>query len=166
MPGSPVNDETRAGIVAAHGEGKSRNAIAKQFGVAGGTVTRICADAGLTFDRTQTEIAVRARSVDLAAERLLLSKKMIIAAGDLLDELGAPYLVYNFGGKENDFNSQVLDSAPVDVRRSAVVTAGIAFDKATKVLEKTNDGMGRAESLVDHLEQFFDTIPEPTHDDG
>lgn len=139
MPGRPVDEETRKQVVVAHGEGKSRNAIAKEFGIAGQTVTRICAEAGLSFDRTQTTLAVRARSVDLADARLLLAQKMVVAAQDALDDLDAPYLVFNFGGKDNTFEEHLLDGPPEEVRRSIMTTAGIAFDKATKAVESVSD---------------------------
>lgn len=160
MPGRPVSDETREQIVAAAREGKTRNAIAREFGVAGGTVTRICSDAGVSFDRSATELAVRARSIDLAEERLLVAQKMLAVASDMLDQLDAPYEVFNFGGKDNTFSSEVLDSAPAEVRRNAVVTAGIAFDKATRVIEKSDHGLEEAVGTLDVLAAGFKAAAE------
>lgn len=145
MPGQPVDAETRIKVQQAHGQGKSRNAIAKEFGIAGQTVTRICADAGLSFDRSQTMLAVRARHIDLAAERLQLVKKMVVVAQDALDDVDAPYLVFNIGGKDNTFTSELLDGPPEETRRSIMTSAGIAFDKATKALELTGDDGNLAE---------------------
>lgn len=135
----------------------SRNAIAKAVGIGAATVTKIIADAGFKFDRSQTAAAVKAHTFDLAASRLQLAEKMMTVAHTMLDSASSPYTVFNFGGKDNTYEEHTLDTPPVEAKRSMVVTAGIAFDKATKVLEKSTEGIGRAESLVDHLEQFFDS---------
>jgi hypothetical protein len=147
-----------------YASGLGCNAIARAMGIDPATVSRWAKAEGLKFDRSQTALAVRAHTIDLAESRLELARKMQVAAHDLLDSLDGDYLVYNFGGKDNTYVEHVLEKPPVEVVRSSIVTAGIAFDKATKVLEKTNDGIGRAESLVDHLEQFFDTIPDEPAD--
>lgn len=156
MPGRPVDEKTRGEIVAAAKGGVTRNQIARDFGVAGDTVTRICADAGVTFDRTQTEIAVKARQIDLAEARLLLVQTMAIEAQEELELLNAPYFVYNFGGKDNTFQSEVLDSAPIDVRRSVMTNAGIVFDKLTRIVEKSNPGLEVAEGILDQAASFFE----------
>lgn len=65
----PVDDQVRTQIQDAARDGKrSRNSIAREFKVAGETVTRICAEAGITFDGTKTEAAVRAHAIDLAED--------------------------------------------------------------------------------------------------
>lgn len=80
MP-APLSDEQRAAVLeTARRPGATRNAVARQVGVSPSTVSRICADDGIDFDRTQTEIAVRARIVDLKAARVGL-------ATDLLDDV-------------------------------------------------------------------------------
>lgn len=141
-------------------EGFGCNAIAAKLDISPSAISRWAKDEGLAFDRTQTAMAVRAHTIDMAADRLTIAKMMMVNGLDSLAMLDGPFEVYNFGGKDNDFNSRVLDSAPMDARRSAQMIAGVAFDKATKVLEKSNEGIGRAESLVDHLEQFFDATPD------
>ncbi|PZH20152.1 hypothetical protein C1I97_01620 [Streptomyces sp. NTH33] len=61
-------------------EGVARNEITRQTGVSTASVTRICADEGVTFDRSATEAAVKARVVDMKATRVGL-------AGALLDDV-------------------------------------------------------------------------------
>ena len=129
-------------------DGHGCNAIARELGVAPSTVSRWAKQNELAFDRSQTAMAVRAHVVDLAQARTLLAQKMAVAASDMLDRLDEPYLVYSFGGQFNDFESHVLDEPPVEVVRNAVTTAGIAFDKATKVVEGVNPGQGAAVSLL------------------
>lgn len=145
----PVQDPiTRARVAELHAAGKGRNAIAIELGISNSTVTRIAKALGLDFSRAQTAVAVKARSVDLASMRLRLAEKMTLAAEELLDSRDKPYLVYAFGGKENDYNEHTLDRPPVETVRTIVQTAGIAFDKATKFLDTTDDGERDAKSLL------------------
>lgn len=145
------DEETRGRAEALHAEGKGCNAIARELGVAASTISAWAKGAGLTFDRSQTETAVRARTIDLADARTLLAQKMVVAASDLLDTLDGPYLVYNFGGKDNTYQEHLLDSAPVDVVRSAVTTAGIAFDKVTRIVERDGGGFESAAGVLDQV---------------
>jgi hypothetical protein len=158
-----MNPETRAKARELFDLGVSRNAIARTLDLDPATVTRWAAAEGVEFDRAPTALAVRAHTIDLAKDRLALTREMMVVAREGLAELDDSFTVYNFGGKDNTFAEHTFDRPPPDVRRQALTSAGIAFDKATKVLEKTNEGIGRAESLVDHLEQFFDAQPD---DDG
>lgn len=141
---------------ALYDEGLSCNAIAKKLGCSPSTISRWAKDAGLKFDRSQTAMAVRAHVIDMAETRLLLAQKMAVAAHDLLDSLDGEYLVYSFGGKDNTYEEHTLERPPVEVVRNAVTTAGIAFDKASKVLEATPEGTTEAESVLDRLEAEFD----------
>lgn len=145
-------------------EGYGCNAIAKKLGVGVATISRWAKAEGLTFDRSQTELAVRAHTIDLAEARVMLAQKMVVAASEMLDRLDGPYVVFNFGGRDNDYNEHTLDEPPVEVIRNAVTTAGIAFDKATKVVEATDDGgAGEGESLLKSLaEELGLTKVEPT----
>lgn len=153
----PVDDLTRANIQDAARDGaRSRNSIAREYNVSGETVTRICAEAGITFDRTKTEAAVRAHALDIAAERGLLLKMMIAEAAEQMDILNAPYLVYSFGGMDGEIHSHLLDSAPMDVRNVAMRSAATAFDKASKLLEGSPEGTTEAESVLDRIEAEFD----------
>ncbi|MFE9170871.1 hypothetical protein ACFYNZ_15310 [Streptomyces kebangsaanensis] len=78
---APLSEEQRAAVLeAARRPGASRNGVARETGVSEGSVTAICSEAGISFDRSQTAAAVQARSVDLKARRLEL-------AVDLLDDV-------------------------------------------------------------------------------
>lgn len=116
-------------------QGLGCNAIAKELGFAPSRISKWAKEAGLSFAREKTAVAVRARSVDIAALRAELAAEMGATAKELLSRRNDPYLVYAFGGKENEYNEHTLEGPPVEVVRSIVATAGIAFDKATKFLE-------------------------------
>lgn len=154
-PGPVQDPAVRARVAALHAQGMGRNAIAAELGLGNSTVTRIAKALGLDFSRAQTAVAVHARSIDLAAGRQRLAEKMLGRAEKMLDELDGPYLVYAFGGKENVYSEHELERPPVEVQRTAVTTAGVAFDKVTKYLEKDTSGVETAHSLLDTLAAGF-----------
>jgi predicted transcriptional regulator len=143
-----------------HAGGLSCNAIAKELGCAPSTVSRWAKNAGLSFDRSKTSAAVKAHTIDLAAGRIRLAEKMLQASESMLDKIDEPYLVYNFGGKDNDYNSRVLDSAPVEVRRNVITTAGITFDKLTRIVEKSDTGLEQAHGVLDQIAAGFAAAAE------
>jgi predicted transcriptional regulator len=153
-----------------HAEGLSCNAIARDLGCAASTVSRWAKREGLSFDRSQTAEAVKAHTVDLAAGRIRLAEKMLAASEDMLDVIDGPYEVYNFGGKDNTFESRVLDSAPVEVRRNVITTAGITFDKLTRIVERDTGAADGALGVLDQVghaliaaaEQLRDETPDAT----
>ncbi len=67
-------DELRTDIAEAIVAGNSRNRIAKHFDVSQGTVTNICREIGMSFDRTLTEAATKARLVDAERDRELAKR--------------------------------------------------------------------------------------------
>ena len=134
-----------------HAAELSASAIARELGVAKSTVSRWARAEGLSFDRSKTAEATAAKSIDLAAARTRLAEKMAARAEQLLDSLDGKYTVYNFGGKDNTYNEHELDKPPVEVIRNAVTTAGITFDKLSRIVEKDPDVSG-AQSVVQSLE--------------
>jgi predicted transcriptional regulator len=131
--------------------GLSCNAIAKTLGFAPSTISRWAKKESLSFDRTKTAIAVRAHTVDLAESRLLLSQKLMVSSHDAVDALDGKFLVYNFGGKDNTYEEHLLDEVPVDVREKIHRLAGVAIDKATRILEKDNGGLDITVGVLDAL---------------
>lgn len=153
-------DSKRAEARRLFDEGKSCRAIAKQLGCSPSTVSRWAEAEGLSFDRSQTAAAVEAHKVDLAAERLLLAEEMMAAGRQALKEINGPVVVYNFGGKDNTFEQKTLDRAPMSMRREALTAAGIAFDKATRIVEKDNGGLDQAVGVLDTLAEGFKAAAE------
>ncbi len=153
----PVEALTREKIQEAARDGsRSRNSIAREFSVSGETVTRICAEAGITFDRSKTEAAVRAHALDIAAEQQTLLRMMVAEVQEELDLLNAPYLVWSFGGMDGEIHSHLLDAAPMDVRNMAIRSAATVVDKVARHLGTTPEGAAAAESVLDRIEAEFD----------
>lgn len=143
MPTFTVALKKRARLL--HADGHGCNAIARQLGVAPATVSTWAATEGLHFDRRQTAIAVRAHTIDLRADALLAAQKAMVAAQDMLDRLDGPYLVAELGREGGEAGGDrwiehEFDEPPVEVVRNAVVTAGIAIDKALKVSAALDEG--------------------------
>jgi len=155
-----ISEDQKARVLALHAEGHARNEIARRVGISAGSVTNICRDAGLTFDRSETKHATEARQVDLAAGRIRLAEKMLAASEDMLDRIDDEYVVYNFGGKDNTFEQRTLDSAPVEVRRNVITTAGITFDKLTRIVEKSDSGLEQAVGVLDTIADGFRAAAE------
>lgn len=155
MP-KPLDPDKRAAIEQAirNSNGRSRNAIARDHGVAASTVTKIANQAGNAdaFDRSQTRNATRARSVDLADARLRLQERWLGKANEALDRSERECLVYAFGGKENDYNQRVLDLPPAADYRSFVTAAAVATDKMLALAKHdTSDGSDGAKSMLGEL---------------
>lgn len=141
------DEETRVEARRLFDEGLGCNAIAREIGIVPSAVSAWAKREGLKFDRAKVLAANKANAADLEEKRLRLAAKMADVAEDALDSLDAPYLVYNFGGKDNEYRDEVLDAAPMDARRTAVTMAGIAFDKASRVVERETDVSGAVSVL-------------------
>lgn len=160
MARSGTFDAKRAEARRLYDEGMSCNAIAKRLGVATSTVSRWAEREGLSFDRAGTKAAVQAHTVDLAAARIRLAEKMLAASEAMLDRIDDPYLVYNFGGKDNTYEEHLLASAPIEVRRNIITTAGITFDKLTRIVEKSDSGLDQAVGVLDTIADGFRAAAE------
>lgn len=155
-----ISREQREQVLNLHAAGVPRNEIARRTGVSAGSVTNICREAGLSFDRSATKQASEARTVDLAAGRIRLAEKMLAASEAMLDTIDDPYIVFNFGGSENTYNEHELDSAPVEVKRNIITTAGITFDKLTRIVEKSDSGLEQAAGVLDTIAAGFTAAAE------
>lgn len=138
---APVTQADYDRVRELHGQGLSRNEIARQCGRAQKTVSRLAQEMGLSFERAgATAKATEAKKADGAARRAQLQLDALDAAHKLMGQMFAPALVFNFGGKENDYNSTKLDEPPfADKRNIATAIQALAatalklaeYDKAT-----------------------------------
>ena len=147
----PDKAETRARIKTMHGEGKARNVIARELGLAPSTVGAHAKVMGLKWDRTASAAATAAKLTDLGARRANLVGEMMDLAEDTMKEIRAGKLevvVVTQAGKI----VRTERAADMADRRSAMVIGGIAIDKATKLLDR-DAGQDAAESTLDMLER-------------
>lgn len=123
----------------------SRNDIARQTGVSAGTVTNTCKANGLTFDRSATKDATRARVEDNKAKRAAIIARLYARSEKILDRLEAPtYMVRMMGPTGSE---KVYDEAPPAAdERSLATSIGIYLDKAARLedYDKSGDESGAA----------------------
>ena len=164
----PVTDETRAEVARLHADGLGRNAIARALDVPAATVSGIARALGLEFDREQTALALRARQIDLAAERATIKSMLLVRARDALEALDAPALVYSFGGKDNTYAERVLDAPPVADQRNLMTIAGIALTRYADLDRVDNGATGTAEAvgMLDRLSSALTVAVESMTADG
>lgn len=142
MP-APLPDETRDHIRDLHAQGLSANAIAKTAGCAVSSVTRICKQLGLSFERAQTKAATEAVHLDLAARRALLQERLVAQGERLMNRIDAGdagewhTLVKAQGGAERP---EVLPFIPVRDLRDAVWTVGTYLANEERIRKGTGDG--------------------------
>jgi len=159
MP-KPLDQAKREAIEHDIRAGHSRNAIARDHGVSGSTVTKIAktleALEGATpaFDRSATKRATEARAVDLAESRSRLRELLLEDAHRLRKQLWMPCVAHNFGGKDNTYNEHELPQPTFADQAKIMTSVGIAVDKIIRL-----DGGDAAEqqaaslmhSLVDEI---------------
>ncbi|SDM77100.1 helix-turn-helix domain-containing protein [Streptomyces wuyuanensis] len=149
---NPVTDETRADVRRLHAEGHGRNEIARRLARSPRTISVLAAEMGLTFDRTATEEATRARVADLAERRAILAEALQSDAERLTEQLWQPSVIYNFGGKDNTYEYENVPEPPADAKKNLMATAGMAIDRSLKLVPPQDDGGNEAaQSLVGQL---------------
>lgn len=137
----PVTEDERQAVARLHAEGKTRNAIARELGRSGRTITNIAVELGLSFERAgATAAATAAKKADGAARRAALQVDALEAAQRLLGQMFAPTKVFNFGGKDNTYEEAQHQEPPFrDKRDIATALQALAitalrlaeYDKAT-----------------------------------
>ncbi|MFF6829631.1 helix-turn-helix domain-containing protein [Streptomyces longwoodensis] len=130
----PFSEDEIAELCRLHAEGKGRNEIARALGRSLRGVSIHAGRLGLTFDRTATEAATRARKADLEERRVILAEALQEDAERLTEQLWAPHWVFNFGGKDNSYERRLLDEPPADAKKNLMSAAGIAIEKSLKLV--------------------------------
>lgn len=172
----PVTEALRARVVELHGEGLGRNAIARHpdVGVSSATVTKIAREAGLSFDRSETELATRARLIDLADHRAVLARSFQLRAQELLEAMEGAVVIGNFGGRDNTWNETLLDEPTIEGKKALVTAAATAARAASELVRadlastSTAEATGMVDALEKGLRGFADALaargelPDPT----
>lgn len=155
----PVTQEDRDRVRELHSQGLSRNAIGKELRRSGRTVSRIAAELGLEFERSdRTRAATAAKKADGQARRAQLQLDALDAAGRLFSQMFAPTKVYNFGGKENDYNEREHDEPPFRDKRDIATAIKALADTALKLAEydKATGNEDEKSMLVDLRQALID----------
>ncbi|AZM46579.1 hypothetical protein DMB38_12820 [Streptomyces sp. WAC 06738] len=148
----PVTDETREQVRQLHAQKLSRNEIARRLQRSGRTISLIAMDLGLSFDRTATEEATRARRADLEDKRVILAEALTDDALRLSAQVHEGGVIYNFGGRDNTYNEKVVNSLPAGDKRALMGAASMAIDRSLRLVPTGSDGGAEeARSMVGQL---------------
>lgn len=154
---------------------RTRGAIARDFGIPASTVSRWASDEGLSFDPTQTALAIQAASLSVRDAQQKLAAKFLIRATEALDAMSEPtettpsYVAateFETGG----WKSKELDQPPVADQRNLMVIAGIATQRATDLLSRgvsadVSDGVSLVGQLGEALSRFAAEAAPPVEED-
>ena len=177
MPKPPVDSEIQARAVVLIKSGElSRNAIAKELGIAGSTVTRIARDEGLEFNGALSELAIRARAVDVRRMQLQLAQKLLVRADDALEALDAPFEIGHWSSqsetRDASYDTHILDAPPTSDQRNLMVIAGVSIQRANELVAKTGnsdvaDGISMIRGIADAIEiAMTPKAGDPVYDEG
>lgn len=131
---NPLTEKEHADICRLHAEGCGRNEIARRIGRSVRSVTLYAAKMGLSFDRTRTEEATRARKADLEERRTLLAEALQGDAEQLTEQMWQPAKVFRIGGSSNSYTEHDVDEPPADAKKDLMAAAGIAIAKSLQLV--------------------------------
>lgn len=126
--------------------------VAARHGVSATSVRRLTRELGLVSSesRARTKNATDAQRTDLAARRAALSERFVAAAERALDDMEAPAVIYNFGGKDNTYNERRVSRPPTGDLRNLAIIAATMFDKH-KVADQYDAQQGLSAAVDDWL---------------
>ena len=138
-----------------HAQGLGHNDIVRTIGCAPATMAKIVKHLGLSFDRTRTEKATKAKQVDAAARRADIVRRLYSQAEDILDRLEADEhnLVEVSAGKAVKYTHDRMP--PRDIH-ALINSIGAATEKAVR-LEKL-DARDGAEDVASMLGALGDAL--------
>jgi hypothetical protein len=149
VPRGPVQPDERARIKELHGQGLTRNEIAERIGRGTGTVSRVAAELGLSFDRESTKAATEAKAADNRARRVAAIARFYDQSDKIFDRLDRTrhLLKEVSAGKLVEYEA---DDLPAQDLRSLIQAANAAVTSAVK-LEQV-DARSGAEGAASMLE--------------
>lgn len=148
----PVTELDEQQVRELHAQGYGRNEIARRMGRGPRTVSIIAARLSLSFDRTATEEATRARMADLAEKRSILADALTDDALRLSAQVWEPATVFNFGGKDNSYEERDIPEPPAVDKRALMAAATAAAAQSLRLVPPAADsGAQEARSMVGKL---------------
>lgn len=153
----PITQADFDAVARLHAEGKSRNQIVRELRRSCHTVSRIAAELGLSFDRgndPNLRKATEARKADARAKRAALANALLDDAERLRQQLFAPTITFNIGGKDNTYTEHPIPEPTFRDKRDIMHAVGIAVDRAVRLDEyDSGAGLGQVVSLLETIGQ-------------
>jgi hypothetical protein len=162
---TPLTSQERQQITDLHAQGWSLSRIAAHLERSKSTVGKAAKAAGLQWTSTRTALATEAKVQSSREKRAALEGRFLDEAALLLDQLHKPHLVYNFGGKDNDYAERLHDEPDVSAKRSLIQAATTAVGQAIKLAEVDAGHSGQADArgilgaFAAGLRQAYDSLP-------
>lgn len=146
----PISEGDRQKVRTLHAAGMTRNDIARELGRSGSTISKIADEEGLAFDRgTQVAAATAARQTQNRESRARLMELLLEDAHKLRQELWTPCTVYNFGGKDNTFETAEIDQPDFAGQKAIMQSVGVAVDKILRLESADSEtGVDEARSML------------------
>ena len=141
---NPVTPEELDTLRELHAQGHGRNEIARRMGRSSRTISVYAAEMGLSFDRTATEEATRARKADLEEKRVILADALTDDALRLSSQLWQPATVFNIGGKDNTYTEEHVPEPPAADKRALMAAATAAAAQSLRLVPPEADTEGLA----------------------
>ncbi len=127
--------------------GKSRNAIAKETGFSHDTVARLARSVGHRFGQQNLAHAREVAKAYGAEWRADFAKRLSAKCDDLLGDMDGEYLVFNFGGRDNDYCEHTLAAPPTEAKERLVKSIRLAVQTILDI--DRHDSQGADTSAVE-----------------
>ncbi|WP_079405461.1 helix-turn-helix domain-containing protein [Streptomyces sp. 3211] len=165
----PITDKDRAAVRRLHGQGMSRNDIARKISRSPSTVSKIATALDLSFDRAaEVAVATEVRRADLASRRTALAAILQEDAERLRAQLWEPCTIGAFGGKDNVWSETRLDRPTFADQRAILAATGTAIDRSLKLApaEGGQAGAEQVRSMLGALGEALTRAADDGDDDG
>lgn len=164
----PITDNDRAAVRRLHAQGKSRNDIAREIKRSPSTVSKLAAEADLTFERgAEVVAATEARRIDLAARRIQLAELLHIDAEKLREQLWQPTTYGEFAGRDGEWRETHLERPRFGDQRQIIAAAGTAIQQSLKLSPaESGEGVEQVRSMLGALGEALTQAAADDTDDG
>lgn len=160
-------DDDTARLHQLHGEGLSRNDIARTMGRSGATISKHAAAAGLSFERgPEVEAATAAKVADGKARRAQMMLKLLDDAERLRLQLFAPTTLHSFGGKDHTYRTAEVDQPLFRDQRDIMGAVSVALTASMRLdLHDGDPGVDDAKSMLRALTEGLNAAYEQLQQD-
>lgn len=139
--------------------GSTTSEIARALRISPPTVRSILARRGVAPKSGVDPAITRSLQERNAAKRAILSERALIEAGQFLDKLAAPTMVFAFGGKDNDYNERLLSQPPIPDQRNLMQAFSIAVKASSELERRDLDESANARSMLSDLADALGILP-------
>jgi hypothetical protein len=140
-----------------HAEGKRRNEISRELGLAHGTVSAIARRLGLSFDGSGVLLATEVRRRQAADRRAELSLGLLDDVERLRDRMFSPMTYTQYGGRDFEKREDEYDEPNPQDQAQLARAATLLLDRAIKLDEYDRIG-GGLETAINFLDGVTLTI--------